>query len=57
MRPSSQCKTYGILPIIFGVFGISFSFASLPFQGIEIQFLVLLVLLSSSFIILKNDKV
>ena len=47
----------GILPIIFGVFGISFSFASLPFQGIEIQFLVLLVLLSSSFIILKNDKV
>lgn len=37
----------GIMPFIFGVFGISFSFASLPFQGIEIQILVILILFVS----------
>lgn len=37
----------GLLPLIFSVFGLSFSFASLPFGGIEIQIAVLIVLLIS----------
>lgn len=37
----------GLLPLILSFIGISFSFASLPFQGIEIQVLVVLVLLGS----------
>lgn len=37
----------GLFPIIFGFLGISFSLASLPFQGIEIQFVVLLLLVFS----------
>src|SRR3989344_6156654 len=37
----------GILPLVFGLIGISFSFASLPFQGIEIQILVALILFIS----------
>jgi len=34
----------GILPLILGFLGIGFSFASLPFGGIEVQVLVVLVL-------------
>lgn len=37
----------GLLPLILGFIGISFSFASLPFQGIEIQVLVILILFIS----------
>ena len=37
------CVT-GLFPLILGAVGISFSFGSLPFQGIEIQFLVALIL-------------
>jgi hypothetical protein len=37
----------GILPILIGVFGISFSFGALPFQGIEIQLLVIALLLGN----------
>lgn len=37
----------GILPLVFGALGIGFSFASLPFGGIEIQVLVVAVLLIS----------
>lgn len=37
------CVT-GIFPLILGLLGISFSFASLPFQGIEIQTLVIIIL-------------
>jgi len=40
------CVT-GIFPLVLGLAGISFSFASLPFQGIEIQILVVLILLIS----------
>jgi hypothetical protein len=39
------CVT-GIFPLIFGLMGISFSFGSLPFQGIEIQVLVALILIA-----------
>lgn len=34
----------GLFPIVLGFFGISFSFGSLPFQGIEVQILVILLL-------------
>ncbi len=37
----------GIFPLILGLIGISFSFGSLPFQGIEIQVLVILILFIS----------
>jgi len=34
----------GLFPIILSLFGISFSFGSLPFQGLEVQVLVILLL-------------
>lgn len=37
----------GLFPLIASFIGISFSFASLPFQGIEIQLLVVLILFVS----------
>ncbi|PIO01327.1 hypothetical protein COT60_01055, partial [Candidatus Pacearchaeota archaeon CG09_land_8_20_14_0_10_30_9] len=37
----------GIFPLIFGLIGISFSFGTLPFQGIEIQVLIALILFIS----------
>lgn len=40
------CVT-GLFPLILGLLGISFSFAFLPFQGIEIQFLIVGLLLIS----------
>ncbi|PIN95092.1 hypothetical protein COU53_01175 [Candidatus Pacearchaeota archaeon CG10_big_fil_rev_8_21_14_0_10_30_48] len=40
------CVT-GIFPLILGLIGISFSLGSLPFQGIEIQVLVALILFAS----------
>lgn len=44
----------GLFPLILGFLGISFSLASLPFQGIEIQFGVLLLLVFSYMIIEKE---
>src|SRR3989338_2837457 len=49
------CVT-GLIPIVFGFIGTGFSFASLPFQGIEIQVLVTAVLLLS-LKILKNRNI
>src|SRR3989344_642125 len=37
----------GIFPLILGTLGISFSFASLPFQGLEIQAIIITMLLIS----------
>ena len=37
----------GLFPLIFSLFGIGFSFASLPLGGIEIQILVVIILLVS----------
>ena len=37
----------GLIPLIFGFIGVSFSLASLPFQGIEIQILVVIILIIS----------
>lgn len=44
----------GLIPLILGLVGISFSFASLPFQGIEIQVLVVAILLISLVNLSKN---
>jgi len=40
------CVT-GLIPLILGFIGVSFSLASLPFQGIEVQVLVVIILLVS----------
>ena len=40
------CVT-GLIPLILGFIGVSFSFASLPFQGIEVQVLVVIILIVS----------
>ena len=37
----------GVLPLILGAIGVSFSFASLPFQGIEVQIIILAILIFS----------
>ena len=44
----------GLFPILFGVFGISFSFASLPLKGIEVQLLVAALLLISLYTFRKS---
>jgi len=44
----------GIFPLIFSLFGLSFTFASLPFKGIEIQVLVVLTLLVSLWMMEKK---
>ncbi|HLC53924.1 MAG TPA: hypothetical protein VJK03_05260 [Candidatus Nanoarchaeia archaeon] len=40
------CLT-GLFPLLFGFFGASFSFASLPFKGIELQISAIIILLAS----------
>mgnify|MGYP001558581763 FL=1 len=45
----------GLFPLIFGAIGVSFSFASLPFEGIEIQVLVVAILLVSLRMLKKNE--
>ncbi len=47
------CVT-GVFPIILASLGVSFSFASLPFQGAEIQVLIVFMLLTSLFLIKKS---
>ena len=46
------CVT-GLFPLIFGLFGLSFSLASLPFKGLEVQVVVIVLLLFSLYL-LKN---
>ena len=48
------CVT-GLIPLALGLFGIGFSFASLPFQGIEIQILVVIILLTSLYSLNKRN--
>lgn len=48
------CVT-GLLPIGLGIFGITFSFASLPFKGLELQIFSILLLVISLFIL--NRKI
>ncbi|MBI2451780.1 hypothetical protein HYV50_01735 [Candidatus Pacearchaeota archaeon] len=47
------CLT-GLFPLILGAIGISFSFASLPFNGLEVQALVILVLSASLYSMTKR---
>ena len=47
------CVT-GVFPLILGLLGISFSFASLPFQGIEIQVIAIFLLLISLYLLKKK---
>lgn len=47
------CVT-GLFPLIFSLFGISFSFASLPFGGLEFQIFVIIILLISLIMIEKK---
>ncbi len=48
------CVT-GIVPLILGIFGTSFSFASLPFQGVEIQVLVIVLLIMSLWMLRRRN--
>ncbi|MEK6926243.1 MAG: hypothetical protein AABW50_03110 [Nanoarchaeota archaeon] len=48
------CVT-GLFPLIFSVLGVSFSFASLPLGGIEIQVLVIIILLASLWMLRRNE--
>ena len=48
------CVT-GLFPIIFSYFGLSFSFLSLPFQGLEIQVLIIVILVASLYFLQKNE--
>lgn len=48
------CVT-GLVPVFLSLLGISFSFASLPLQGIEIQLLVIIIL-SASFWMLNRKE-
>lgn len=45
----------GLFPLIFGLFGVTFSFALLPLKGIEVQIAVILIL-SSSLILLSRKR-
>lgn len=44
----------GFVPLVLGLIGISFSFASLPFGGIEVQAIIALILFISYRQISKN---
>ena len=44
----------GLIPLILSALGITFSFASLPFGGIEVQVLVVIILLASLKLLSKT---
>ncbi len=44
----------GIFPLLLGALGVSFSFASLPFQGLEIQVLIVVLLVVSLKLVTKK---
>lgn len=46
----------GLVPLVLGLFGISFSLASLPLGGIEVQIIVALVLLASLYNLIKKNN-
>lgn len=49
------CVT-GVFPFVLAFFGVSFSFASLPFHGIEVQIVTIIILSTSLFILKNNNK-
>lgn len=46
----------GLFPLIFGFFGVGFSFLSLPLKGIEIQIIVILLLVVNFYFLNKNSS-
>ena len=44
----------GVFPLFLSFFGISFSFTSLPFQGVEVQILIIIVLVLSLYMLDKK---
>lgn len=46
------CVT-GLIPLLFGFFGISFSLGILPFQGLEVQMLTIVMLGFSLYLLRK----
>tara|TARA_Y100000031_G_scaffold156402_1_gene210782 strand:+ start:1330 stop:1806 length:477 start_codon:yes stop_codon:yes gene_type:complete len=49
------CVT-GLFPILFSFFGLGFSFLSLPFEGLEIQVLIIAILVASLYLLHKEPK-
>ncbi len=49
----SSCVT-SVFPLILGAFGISFTWASLPFQGLEIQALIIVILGTSLYFLMRK---
>lgn len=47
------CVT-SVLPFFFGVFGVSFSWASLPLRGFEIQLITLAILVGSLYLLKRK---
>jgi len=47
----------GIFPFIFSLFGISFSWLSLPFKGLEFQIFVIILLIISLYLLNKSDHI
>ena len=46
----------GLFPLLFGLFGVGFSFLSLPLKGIEVQLIVLALLIINLYFLRKpND--
>ena len=46
----------GFFPFIFGIVGISFSYLSLPFKGLEIKMLSIILLLIGFYFLKKEKK-
>lgn len=46
----------GLIPLVLGMVGISFSLASLPFEGIEVQIIVALILFTSLYNLIKKNN-
>ena len=46
----------GLFPFLLGTFGISFTYAILPFKGLEIQFLVILVLVTNLYFLHRRSQ-
>ena len=49
----SACVT-SIFPFIFGLFGVTFSFANLPFKGAEIQILTVVILILGLYFLSRD---
>lgn len=45
-----------VFPLLFSLFGITFSWASLPFQGLEVQALIIILLSVSVWWMDKDNK-